>query len=181
LPFQLKTFQGVRYALFHYNTGGKPGGQADFNDFIVSESRPRGLTRPIPLGQSITFADLANGNVLAAQDGKVQSVPAVRKATAFRVIDRGRGRIALRGPDGNYVSVGGEGKSGDVALKTGRPGDSETFQWVDLQRGDTMLLSLVTHRYIVAPSAAGPVSADHAGTYPDRKDGSCFSWRPSGR
>src|SRR5204863_2143045 len=26
MPFQLKTFQGVRYALFHYNTGGSPGG-----------------------------------------------------------------------------------------------------------------------------------------------------------
>ncbi|MEN9938294.1 MAG: hypothetical protein RLZZ387_4873, partial [Chloroflexota bacterium] len=29
--FQLKTFQGVRYALFHYNTGGAPGGFADFD------------------------------------------------------------------------------------------------------------------------------------------------------
>jgi xylan 1,4-beta-xylosidase len=174
LPFQLKTFQGVRYALFHYNTGGKPGGYADFNGFVVNEPRPRGLTRPIPIGQSITFADLATGNVLAAQGGKLQSVTA--KGTAFRVIDRGRGRIALRAPDGKYVSVGAE-----VSLKAGKPNDAETFQWVDLQRGDTMLLSLATHRYLAVPSAGGPVSAYHAGPSPDRKDGSGFSWKLSGR
>ena len=33
--FQLTTFQGVRFALFNYNTGGAPGGQADFNCFTV--------------------------------------------------------------------------------------------------------------------------------------------------
>jgi len=57
------------------------------------------------------------------------------------------------------------------------PGDAETFQWVDLQRGDTLLLSLVTNRYIVAAAGPGPVAADHAGPAPDRKDGSCFEWR----
>lgn len=172
MPFQLKTFQGVRYALFHYNTGGKPGGYADFNRFQVSEPRPRGLTRPIPAGQSITFADLATGRGLAVKDGKLFSSD---QGTPFRVIDRGRGRIALRAPDGKYVSVSGDGKS--VETKAGRPGDAETFQWVDLQRGDTLLLSLATHRYLVAPPAGGPVAADHAGPSPDRKDGSCFSWK----
>ena len=42
LAFQLKTFQGVRYAFFHYNTGGNPGGQADFDNFLVDEPRARG-------------------------------------------------------------------------------------------------------------------------------------------
>ena len=70
LPFQLKTFQGVRYALFHFNTGAAPGGQADFDDFVVTEPRPRGLTKPIPYGKRIIFADLSNGNVLAAPDGQ---------------------------------------------------------------------------------------------------------------
>jgi hypothetical protein len=51
-----------------------------------------------------------------------------------------------------------------------------TFQWVDLQRGDTLLMSLATHRYIVAPATKGPVAADHPGPAPDRKDGSCFQW-----
>jgi beta-xylosidase len=65
LPFQLKTFQGVRYALFHYNTVSSPGGHADFDSFTVDEPRPRGLSRPIPIGQRIAFEDIGTGNVLA--------------------------------------------------------------------------------------------------------------------
>ncbi|HXK05273.1 MAG TPA: glycoside hydrolase 43 family protein [Verrucomicrobiae bacterium] len=179
--FQLKTFQGVRFALFHYNTGGSPGGQADFNDFIVSEPRPRGLTRPIPLSSFITLTDLANGNVLAIADGKLQSVAHWKEAAALRVVDRGRGRIALETKAGQYVSVDGTGKAGEVALRSGKPGDAETFQWVDLQRGETLLLSLATHRYLAAPSAGGAVSADHAGPEPSRRDGSCFTWKPAAR
>jgi xylan 1,4-beta-xylosidase len=176
LPFQLKTFQGVRYTLFHYNTGSAPGGHADFDDFIVSEPRPRGLTKPIPYGRRIVFADLSNGNALTVADGKLQSAAGDR-ATPFRIVDRGRGRVALQTPSGAYVSVGGSGKAGEVSLKAGKPGDAETFQWVDLQRGDTLLMSLVTHRYIVAAPTPGVIAADHAGPAPDRKDGSCFQWR----
>jgi hypothetical protein len=177
MAFQLTTFQGVRYALFNYNTGGAPGGQADFNFFTVDEPRPRGLTQPIPVSQSIALTDLANGDALAVVDGKLQSVSGAEKATAFRVVDRGRGRIALQTNDGKYVSVGGEGKSGEVTVKSGTPGDAETFQWVDLHRGDTLFLSLATHRYIVAPKEPGAVAADHPGPAPDRKDGSCFAWK----
>jgi len=177
LPFQLKTFQGVRYTLFHFNTGANPGGQADFDDFIVSEPRPRGLTKPIPYGRRITFADLANGNVLAVVDGKLQSAAGADRATPFRIADRGQGRVALQTPSGAYLSVSGSGKAGEVSVKAGKPGDAETFQWVDLQRGDTLLMSLVTHRYIVAAPTPGAVAADHPGPAPDRKDGSCFQWR----
>jgi xylan 1,4-beta-xylosidase len=179
--FQLRTFQGVRYTLFNYNTGGAPGGQADFNDFIVNEPRPHGLTRLAPVSQYITLTDLANGNALAVVDGKVQLVSGAENATAFRVVDRGRGRIALQTKDGKYISVGGEGKFGEVAVKSGKPGDAETFQWVDLQRGETLFLSLKTHRYIVAPKNLGAVAADHPGPSPDRKDGSCFGWKTVGR
>ena len=114
-------------------------------------------------------------------DGKLQSVSGAAKATAFRVVDRGRGRIALQTKDGKYVSVGGEGKTGEVTVKSGKPGDAETFQWVDLHRGDTLFLSLATHRYIVAPKEPGAVAADHPGPRPDRKDGSCFAWKAVGR
>jgi hypothetical protein len=110
-------------------------------------------------------------------DGKLQSVAGEDRATAFRVVDRGAGRVSLQTKDGKYVSVGGDGKSGELTLKPGKPGDAETFQWVDLQRGDTLFLSLTTHRYIVAPKEAGAVAADHAGPAPDRKDGSCFAWK----
>ena len=100
-----------------------------------------------------------------------------KRAAALRVLDRGRGRIALETRGGQYVSVGGAGKAGEVTLKSSKPGDSETFQWVDLQRGETLLLSLATHRYLAVPSAGGAVSADHLGPELGRKDGSCFTWR----
>ncbi|WP_321470080.1 family 43 glycosylhydrolase [uncultured Paludibaculum sp.] len=181
LAFQLKTFQGVRFGLFHYNASGAAGGQADFDSFTVLEPRSRGLTQPIPAGKWITFSDLSSGNRLAAVDGKLLTAAGAGKASAFQVVDRGRGRVALRTAQGQFVSVSGAGKSGEVVMKAGKPGDAETFQWVDLQRGDTLLLSLVTHRYITAPKEPGPVSADHPGPAPDRKDGSCFTWKPAQR
>jgi hypothetical protein len=123
------------------------------------------------------LTDLANGYALAVVNGKLQSVSSAEKGTAFEVVDRGKGRIALRTKDGKYVSVGGDGKSGEVTVKSRMPGDAETFQWVDLQRGDTLFLSLATHRYMVAPHDPGAVAADHPGPAPDRKDGSCFAWK----
>jgi beta-xylosidase len=171
LPFQLKTFQGARYALFHYNSGGSPGGHADFDSFTVDEPRPRGLSRPIPIGQRIAFEDIGTGNVLALVDGSLQSTAA--PPTAFKVVDRGQGRIALQTASSQYLSVGESG----VGLTSTKPADAETFQWIDLQRGDTLLLSLKTHRYLVVPKAPGAVTADHPGPAPDRKDGSCFRWK----
>jgi len=114
-------------------------------------------------------------------EGKLQSVTGADKATMFKVVDQGRGRIALQTKDVKYVSVGGEGKSGDVTIKSGKPGNGETFQLVDLQRGDTLFLSLATHRYIIAPENPGAVAADHSGPAPYREDGPCFTWRAAGR
>jgi xylan 1,4-beta-xylosidase len=112
-------------------------------------------------------------------DGKLQSVSGAEMATPFRVVDQRRGRIALRGAGGQFVSVGAEGKV--VTLRAGKPGDAETFQWVDLQHGEILLLSLATHRHIIAPKTPGAVAADHPGPAPDRRDGSCFSWKASRR
>jgi beta-xylosidase len=184
MVFQLKTFQGIRYSLFHYNTSGAPGGYVDFDKFTVDEPRSRGLTKPIPVGQTITLTSLGDGSVLAAKDGVLHAMPASDPAASgpaarFHVVDRKLGRIALQpASGGGFVSVSASGGSGEVKLKTGQPGDSETFQWEDMQRGDIMLMSLATHRYLVAsPGSAGPVSADHPGPRPDRKDGSCFTWK----
>ncbi len=175
MVFQLRTFQGVRYGLFHYNTGGAPGGYADFAGFDVQEPHPRGLTKPIPAGSTVTFSTLAEGGAsLTVENGVVYAGTA---AMPFKVIDLGRGRIAMQAPDGGLVSVAGEGASGAVTVKKiAKPGNAETFQWVDL-RGDILLLSLTTHRYLEVPAAPGPVSADHRGGSPDRKDGSYFAWK----
>lgn len=178
LPFQLKTFQGVRYTLFHYNDAGAAGGYVDFDTFTVDEPRPRGLTQPIPANRWVTFWDLASGQALSAgSSAEVRTTDVAGQAAAFRVEDRGTGRVALRTKDGRYLSVVKSGEAGEVRLVSGKPGNAETFQWVDLQRGDTLLLSLATNRYLVVPPAPGALAANHAGPSPDRKDGSCFRWQ----
>ena len=66
MTFQLTTFQGVRPALFNYNTSGQPGGYADFDNYTVDEPRARGIEREIPVGKTITLTSGADGSFLAA-------------------------------------------------------------------------------------------------------------------
>ena len=184
LPFQLRTFQGVRYALFNFNNSGIEGGYADFNNFIVEEPRSRGLTRPIPDGKIISLTNLADSTVLVNWKDFVRPVAATDrfaqgKASHFRVLDRGNGRIALQSVvDSGFVTVIGEGGMAEVRIEKKEQGIASLFQWQDMLRGDLMLQSLKTHRYLfVDPGAKSLVSARSQGTRPDRKDGSCFVWK----
>jgi xylan 1,4-beta-xylosidase len=179
--FQLKTFQGVRYSLFHFNTGGEPGGYADFNKLTVDEPHPRGLMRPIPFGKKITLSVFGGGQVLAVKDGLLSAVPAGDSlargdAAQFRVVDRGLGRVALQWGK-QFVSVSDPRGEERVKLRSGRPTDSETFQWTETPYGDLILLSIVTHRHLRVEPGSGDVTADQPGPQPDRKDGSCFNWK----
>ena len=62
-------------------------------------------------------------------------------------------------------------------LENEEKGEASQFQWQDMLRGDLMLMSLATHRYLFAdPFGHSLTSADAPGARPDRKDGSCFSW-----
>ena len=64
----------------------------------------------------------------------------------------------------------------DLAGET--PGDAESFHWINLMRGDIMLMSLVNHRYLATkPNEPGPVTVTGTGPCPDRKDGACFKWK----
>jgi beta-xylosidase len=166
MVFQLKTFQGVRYALFHYNVGGATGGYADFDAMRVQEPNPRGLTRPIPTGRTISLATAGSGAPLV-----------VGAASKFQLVDRGVGRVALRTPDG-FVSVATAGGTSRVVVRRGAPAAPETFQWVETPYGDVALLSLATHRYLRVDAARGVVSADHPGLEPGRADGAQFRWEP---
>jgi xylan 1,4-beta-xylosidase len=89
----------------------------------------------------------------------------------------GKGRVALKAANGRFVSAAGDGVSlKDLTAKT--PGDAESFQWVNLMRGDTMLMSLTNHRYLATkPSNPGPVTVTAPGPQPDRKGGACFKWK----
>lgn len=92
------------------------------------------------------------------------------------MLDRGKGRVALRAGAG-FLSVDSSDAAGTAALRAGEPDDGETFQWTENVYGDVMLLSLATHRYLRVEPGSGAVSADHPGAKPDRKDGSCFTVR----
>ena len=174
MVFQLKTFQGVRYSLFAFNTSGQPGGAADFDSFSVEEPNPRGLMRPIPHGRAVTFAARGCGVALGVKDGALAAVPAT-EAAAFTLVDRGKGRVALRASDGRLVMVRG-GEPSTVTLGASEPGTATDFQWTENVYGDLILLSLATNRHLRIDPDTGALSADHPGPEPTRDDGSCFDW-----
>jgi len=181
LVFQLKTFQGVRFALFNFNPDAPEGGQADFAHFRVDEPRANGRGRPIPLGRTISLTSLADDRRLAVWNGLLRAPGAsVRNVgtARFRVLDRGRGRVALEADDGSgLVTVTGAGEAGDVRLVKADAGDAATFQWQQMESGDIMLLSLVTDRCIaVDPLANGLLAASAHGAAPDRRNGASFTW-----
>ena len=184
MAFQLTTFQGVRYTLFSYNTSGKPGGYADFDNFHVDEPRASGVERTIPVGETVKLTSGADGSFLAAdtQTMTLVNVPADGPTAAdrnfqFQVVDLGKGRVALKTINGRFVSVGDSG-IGLKELAGVPPGNAESFQWVNLMRGDMMLMSLTNHRYLATdPNSPGPVTANATGPRPDRKDGACFKWK----
>lgn len=182
MTFQLRTFQGVRPALFNFNTSGQPGGYADFDNFTVEEPRARGIEREIPVGKTITLTSGADGSFLAAnpESSTLVNIPAADMIPAnakFQVIDLGLGRVALKATNGKVVSI-----SADTAvlkdLGGAEPGDAESFQWINLMRGDTMLMSLTNHRHLATkPNEVGPATVSATGPTPARKGGECFKWK----
>jgi xylan 1,4-beta-xylosidase len=180
MVYQLKTFQGIRYTLFHYNTTGKPGGYADFDALTVDEPYPNGLMRPIPFGQFITLSTYGDDYVLAVKNNTLVAIPAKGPSTvtvpaSLKIVDQGLGRIALKSNNG-FISVASpDGKK--MTIKTGDPAEPETFQWVENVYGDLMLMSLTSNRHVRLDKTTGAVTADHPGPKPDRKDGSCLTWK----
>jgi xylan 1,4-beta-xylosidase len=165
MAFQLKTFQGVRFALFNYNTGGAAGGAADFDFMRVEEAHPRGLMQPIPTGRTIILR-AAGRDTPFAVDGTAQ----------FTVVPRGLGRVAFRAGS-VYLSVAAESDTTSaVSLRKGQPGAGETFQWIETLYGDLALMSLTTHRYLRLETD-GHVSSDSRGPEPDPNDGTALRWR----
>jgi hypothetical protein len=102
---------------------------------------------------------------------------AIEKNVQFRVIDLGQGRVALKSSNGLFISADAE----NAILKDlagAAPGDAETFQWINMMRGDMTLMSVVNHRYLVAnPNNPGQVSITATGPTPARKSGECFNWK----
>ena len=163
--FQLKTFQGVRYALFAYNARGAAGGWADFDAMRVDEPHPHGLTRPIPVGRTIALRVESRGTRFA-----------IGGEERFAVVDRGLGRVALRTGE-RFLSVTPlTDSTSAVSLRTGEPGEGETFQWIESFYGDVALMSLATHRYLRV-EADGRVTSDSPGLEGDPDEGTALGWR----
>lgn len=183
LPYQLKTFQGIRYALFNFNKTGKEGGYADFNAFEVAEPYCQ-ENRSIPVDKIISISSVADGTVLTNWRNFLRPVPADSRfaegqRTHFSVLDRGNGRVALQSvTTGGFVSVKGNAGLAEVRIEKNDLAEASSFQWQPMINGDIMLLSLVNHRYLkVDPDAGSLCSADARGARPDHQGGACFKWR----
>lgn len=171
MVFQLTTFQGVRYALFNYNTQGKEGGHADFDSIDVYQPNPHGLMRAIPYGQSIRLAGSGTGAGLHAAGAKLS----VAAPTPFAVEDLGLGRVALRAGT-RYLTIGPDGRA---ALAPGPAQPAQGFQWSETLNGELLLMSLATQRYLRIDPATGTIGADSPGPGADARDGVRFSWSPA--
>ncbi|MFM7186552.1 MAG: hypothetical protein ACKO14_01915 [Armatimonadota bacterium] len=172
MVFQLRTFQGVRYALFAYNTIGNSGGRADFTDFSVHEPASRGTMHPIPYGQVVSIENATSGNALAAAGERLISIPAgTDNGAHFKVIDFKNGRVALQHVhSSSFVTVLGLGNSAKISLQKARAGDRQAFQWTETVHGDILLLSVSGHRNLQVLSD-GNVAATEEGTTHDNKNG----------
>jgi hypothetical protein len=173
MVFQLRTFQGVRYALFAYNTFGNSGGRADFANFTVHEPAPRGLMNAIPTKQIITIENVTSGHVLSVSGKRISAIPAsTDPATRFRILEVKNGRVALQHVDtGGFLTVSGLGNASKISLQKSRAGERQAFQWTETIHGDIMLLSVSGHRNLqVFP--VGQVGAAAEGTTFDNHNAS---------
>jgi hypothetical protein len=136
------------------------------------------------MGRTITLTSGADGSFLAADTRSnvlvnlaADSGEAKTSNVRFQVVDLGKGRVALKVASGRFVSAAEERVTlQDLAGKA--PGEAESFQWINLMRGDTMFMSLGSHRYLEAkPNQPGPVTVTATGPRPARAGGACFKWK----
>ena len=159
MTFQLKTFQGIRYGLFAYGPG---GGHADFDDFGVDEPHPRGLMRPIPVGETIALMSHHRPEEGLSVSGEDLHMG---KASSLRVEGAGLGRVVLWAGD-RHLAVRTDGA---LMARRGEPDLAAQWQWMETPYGEVMLMSLETHRFLRADANA--IMADSAGPVPDGQDG----------
>jgi xylan 1,4-beta-xylosidase len=167
--FQLVTFQGVRYALFNYNTAGIEGGVADFDSVDIYQPNPHGLMRAIPVGQEIRLTGFGGADGLRAAGGRLAS----GAPSSFTVQDMKLGRVALR-LGKQYVTVAGDGAA---SLAAGVPGAAQSFQWIETPTGELVLMSIANHRFLRIDPASGSVTVDSPGPSTESGDGTRFVWK----
>jgi beta-xylosidase len=168
LVFQLTTFQGVRYALFSYNTSERRGGAADFDAFNVKQPYPRGLMRPIPYGERVRFVAFEKQYGLSAHDNALTAAAPV----AFEVIDMKLGRAALKSEHGLLTIA----ENGEAKFAPAMDDASASFQWIETPTGELVLMSLRTNRFLRIDPLTRRIVADSPTPLPDNSDGTRFVW-----
>jgi hypothetical protein len=164
LHFQLYTFQGARITLFAYNNKNKKGGYADFDDFVMDEKYPCGFRRPIPYGQTINFRSYKLGKLLSLDEH-----------SNWTVEELPLGRVALKSA-GKYLSIQAGNNFKARLIKKSKPTDEETFQWMELEGGHLVLMSLASNRYL-SFNDNGEIYANTVSPSPNRKaDNTRFEW-----
>ena len=178
LSYQLISFQGSRHALFAFNSKGKKGGYAEFDNFTVDEPCAD-RSQNIPYGKTFRIINKATGRpAVCDPHGILYDTRAEDKGqrTKFQLVDRGNGKVSLKCLDGRYVKVYGEGLAGDVRF-TADEKEAEVFLWQDYLNHDFMLFSLRNHRYIgKSPTTGSPYSMDFVGADPGRRNGAVLRW-----
>ena len=178
LSYQLITFQGSRHALFAFNSLGREGGYALFDNFTVGEPRAD-RSGNMPVGKTVRIINLATGKPMAALPHGLMHDTHARDNSAqthFRMLNRGHGRVVLQCEDGRYVWVSGTGLPGDVRLTTDES-KAEVFLFQDYLEHEFMLMGLSNNRYIgKSPTTGSPYSMDYTGADPARKNGAVFKW-----
>jgi beta-xylosidase len=178
LSYQLISFQGSRAALFAFNVKGNNGGYAEFDNFIVEETKADRAGN-IPYGKTFRIINLATGRPMHAQPhGLMYDTRANDKSkqTQFHIIDKGNGKVVLQCEDGRFVFVSGYGLPGDVRL-TKDEDKAEVFLWQDYLNHEFMLMSMRTHKYLgKSPTTGSPYSMDFTGADPARRNGAVFRW-----
>ena len=178
LSYQLISFQGSRHALFSFNTKGKQGGYAEFDNFTVEEPCAD-RSQNIPYGKTIRIINKATGRpAIALKHGLLHDSHAGDKSelTRFKVINCGQGKVMLQCADGRYMRICGNGLPGDVRFTTDAK-EAEQFLWQDFLDHDFMLLSLRNHRYLgKSPTTGSSYSMDYTGPDPARRNGAVLVW-----
>ena len=178
LSYQLISFQGSRHALFAFNKNGKDGGYAEFDNFTVEEPCAD-RSQNIPFDKTFRIINKATGRpAICDPHGILYDSHAQDKSplAQFRLVDRGRGQVAVQCVDGRYIKVYGEGLPGDVRF-TRDANEAEVFLWQDYLEHDFMLFSVRSHQYIgKSPTTGSPYSMDFKGADPARKNGAVLHW-----
>lgn len=168
--------------MFAYNTLGKQGGVAAFDDWQVNEPMAD-RSGNLPIGKVIRLCNLNDGSyAFVHKQGMLHMCGKDSReynsgASQFRVHDRGKGRVVLEAMDGaGFLTVVGEGLSADVRFMK-KESEGSLILWQDMLRSECMLLSLHTNRMIgLYPGTGAPYGADIRGADPDRKNGPVFRW-----